>query len=321
MNDFPIKRATRQGTRPLICAYSPSGYGKTYTSLLLARGFVGPTGKIILIDSEAGRGAQYGEVLPGGYDTIDISEPFSPARYIKAMQAVEQAGAGIGIIDSGSHEWEGLGGVLDMASENEAKTSGLNVWRVPKMEHSKFVLKLMQSPIPWIICLRSKFKTRQVKEGGKKSEIVKDDFTTPIQAEDFIFEMTVHMELQPDHSVRITKPDPGTIDPLKLRDCFPKSGAVTIEHGALLAQWCNAPKGPGTANAKPLSQTDAELKALKKKLWEMTKSKHGGQMKALEQWLIDEAIISDTETLEDFGTIERMTALIAKVEGKLQGTA
>ncbi len=319
MSDFTIKKATRQGIKPLIDLYSESGCGKTYSSLLLARGFVGPTGKIVLVDSESGRGSLYADVLPGGYEVLQLDPPFSPDRYIKAMEVVERSGASIGIIDSGSHEWEGVGGVLDMASDNEerSKRAGLHNWKQPKFEHAKFVAALQRSTIPWIVCLRAKYKTRQTKINGK-TEIVKDDCTSPIQAEDFIFEATCHAEILPDHSVRLTKcSHPG------LRDCFPKTGPITTQHGELLARWCSTPQGPGTAVSSTAGQSDrlpaadADLKRLKKKLWDTTKPKHGGIMAALEQWLIDESIIGDTETLESYGTVERMTALIEKVEGKL----
>jgi hypothetical protein len=145
-----IKPATRQGVKPLISLYSESGCGKTYSALLLARGFVGPSGRIVLVDSESGRGSLYADVLAGGYDVLQLDAPFEPKRYVEAMNAVEQSGAQIGIIDSGSHEWEGTSGVLDMAMENEAKSgrAGLHNWKAPKLEHSKFVLRLMQSSIP-----------------------------------------------------------------------------------------------------------------------------------------------------------------------------
>jgi hypothetical protein len=95
MTDLQIRPATRQGVKPLIGLYSESGCGKTYSSLLLARGLVGPTGKIVMIDTESGRGELYADVLPGGYEVLPLSAPFSPARY-QVMKAVEASGAQLG---------------------------------------------------------------------------------------------------------------------------------------------------------------------------------------------------------------------------------
>ena len=90
---FEIKQATRQGVKPLIGIFSESGCGKTMSSLLLARGFVGAKGKIVMLDTESGRGSLYADVIPGGYEVIEMREPFSPMRYIEAIQPVEKSGA------------------------------------------------------------------------------------------------------------------------------------------------------------------------------------------------------------------------------------
>src|SRR5690242_16211194 len=99
MSGFEIKPATRAAVKPLVGLFSESGCGKTYSSLLLARGLVGPTGKIVLIDSESRRGSLYADVLPGGYEVLDLEPPFSPARYSQALDAAEKSGAGIVVID------------------------------------------------------------------------------------------------------------------------------------------------------------------------------------------------------------------------------
>jgi len=196
-----LKKATRVGIRPLIGMYGESGSGKTMSALLLARGFVGKDGVIGMVDSESGRGSLYADVIPGGYEVLDLTAPFSPAHYMEAINYVAKHAA-IGVLDSGSHEWEGVGGVNDMAADEEHRgMKGLGVWRKPKMEHAKFMLTLLQSPIPWIVCLRAKYKSHQKKrfdesKGKEVTEIVRDEFLSPQQAEDFLYEMTAHLNNQ-----------------------------------------------------------------------------------------------------------------------------
>jgi len=317
-----IKKASRTGVKPLIGFYSESGCGKTMSGLLLARGLVGPSGKIVMIDTESGRGSLYADVIEGGYDVLELREPFSPERYIEAIKAVEDSGAQVGVLDSGSHEWEGLGGVIDMATQREAKSGkpGLHNWREPKIEHQKFMLKLLQSPLPWIICLRAKFKTRQGKNAQGRTEIVKDEHTSPIQAEDFIFEMTCHGEVMPDHTFRLTK-----CSHPALRQAMPNNELTTIEHGKRLSQWCASPGGPGPqANGNGKSE-------LLSKLRDMTVSIHGWQkgMKPAEwqalkpklgQWLWDEGILSDTESLDNLDS-GRLFEVCDNAEKKLSVTA
>lgn len=263
MSTFNIQQASRQGLKPLIVLYSESGCGKTYSALLLARGLAGPRGKIVMGDSESGRGSLYADIPAiGGYLTFDLASPFTPERYVAAIDAIESAGADVGIIDSGSHEWEGPGGVLDMAAEVEAKSGrpGLHIWRTPKFEHAKFVQRLLRTKIPFIVCLRAKYKSRQGKDDKGKTVIVKDETTSPIQADDFIFEATCHAEVLPNHTIILTKcshPD--------LRICFPedKKGMITIAHGEAIARWCASPGGTTATSsepAKPAQTTPAEKK-------------------------------------------------------------
>lgn len=309
MSNFEIKPASRVGIIPWIDLYSESGCGKTMSALLLARGIAGPDGKIVMGDSESGRGSLYADVIPGGYSVINFGEPFTPARYIEVARAIFESGAKVGIIDSLSHEWEGLGGVLDMAGDNEQQSGkpGLHNWKTPKMEHSKMVQFLLRSPIPLICCIRAKYKTRQVKDDKGKTVIVKDGVTSPIQAEDFIFEATAHAEILPDHSINLTKcshPD--------LRKCFPEKGPITIEHGKLIAQWCSNPGGPGT------KLVEDPRKALLAELWKVSKPIRGDgrDWNGFEIWAVGNDVISDNETVLAM-TVDRIREVIEATKGKL----
>jgi len=309
MSDFTIHKATRTGVKPLIGIYGESGTGKTYSALLLARGLAGPKGKIVFIDTESGRGSLYADVLEGGYEVIDLCEPFSPARYAAAITAAEQSGAAIIIVDSMSHEWEGPGGVLDLAGEIEQRTGkpGLHCWKTPKLEHAKLVSKLIRSSVPIVACIRAKFKSRQAKDQNGKTHIVKDDHTSPIQSEEFIYEATLHGEVMPDHSFHITKSNHPA-----LLACFAQDKPITIKTGEAVAGWCN-----GGATAAPVADTAADVKALKKRLWQTTSTHHGAGdegKKQLQNWLIDKGLLDpNAETLESL-TSARLTAIIANLE-------
>jgi len=234
-----FKPATRKNTKSLIALYAPSGAGKTYSSLLMARGMAGDNGKIALIDTENGRGSLYADMIPGGYDTFEMQTPFNSSAYVDAIETAENDNYDVIVIDSMSHEWEGIGGVLDQATAIEKRTGkkGLHCWGPPKQDHSLLIQKLLRSKTNIIICLRAKYKSKQGKDGRGKTVILKDDNISPIQAEDFIFEMTAHAEIRPDHTVNLTKcshPD--------LRTCFPTSGPITIEHGKMIAEWSKSDK-------------------------------------------------------------------------------
>lgn len=297
---FEIKPATRQGIKPLIAAYSESGCGKTFSSLLLARGLAGPKGKIVMADSESGRGSLYADIPEiGGYQTFDLAAPFTPARYVEAVDAIEAAGADVGIIDSGSHEWEGIGGVLDMAGDIEEKSgkTGLHCWKQPKFEHAKFVQRLLRTKIPFVVCLRAKYKSRQKKENGK-TVIIKDEMTSPIQAEDFIFEATCHFEILPNHSIIVTK-----CSHPALRDCFPKDKTtpINIETGQMLAKWCSNAGVTPTAQpsaSKPASPTAGATEATRNRAIELLTKDYGEPL--LKSFLEQKSWVMPNETLTDW---------------------
>jgi len=256
---FEFKLAERSATIPLIGLYGVSGAGKTYSALMLARGLVGPKGRILMIDTESGRGQLYADRIPGGYMVGELSEPFTPERYRKAIIDGGKA-ADVLIIDSMSHEWEGVGGVRDMAARIEEKSGkpGLHCWIKPKSAHAHLMLTVLQCPCPLIVCLRAKHRSRQIKNAQGRTEILRDDFATPIQAEDFIFEMTVHAEIVADHTLRVTKcshPD--------LEKVFVSGQMVSIETGEKLAEWCKGVTKPVTPSKKseapsPVASDSAE---------------------------------------------------------------
>lgn len=305
-----IKKATRTGIKPFIALYSESGCGKTYSSLILARGLAGPKGKIVMADSENGRGSLYADVSEiGGYDTVEIGEPFSPQNFIATIDEVEASGADVGILDSGSHEWNGVGGILDMAAESESRSGkGLHNWKGPKFEHAKFVQRLMRSKIPWIVCLRAKYLTRQTKDEKGKTVIIKDDHTSPVQADDFIFECTCHGEILTDHSLRLTKwshPD--------LKKCFPDGGPITLRHGELIAKWC-----VGAVSSQTPAQSPEE-KAFKSKLWKITEHIHKGDPAALESYLVSGNFLEPGISLSSI-TGAKLKTICAQVEEELGAT-
>lgn len=310
---FEIKPATRKGFKPLIGLYAESGCGKTYSALLLARGLVGPAGNITMIDTESGRGSLYADVIPGGYNTIDFEAPFRPKRFIEAIEAVEKSRADVLLVDSASHEWEGIGGVLEWATENEtAGKKGRQIWKDPKMDHERMVGKLLQTRLPIIVCMRAKhLLVETVDPQTRKKEMVKDPDATPKQAEDFIYSMTFHAEIKQDHSLRITKVSHPT-----LRACFPDQGPITIATGEALAKWCaSSSVAPTNGTPKP----DRERDGLKKELWELTVSIHRGDktagLKAVNQHFWGESIISDTEAIEEL-SVPRLREVIQKLKDK-----
>jgi hypothetical protein len=255
--NFSIRPARRSEAKPLIGLYSESGRGKSFSSLLLARGFVGPDGRIVQIETEAGRGEAYADMIPGGYDVISLRNDFSPVAYGKAIEAAEESKADALIIDSGSHEWSGAGGVLSQALDQQEKgVKGVLAWQKPKMLHQRnFMLRLMQTPIPLVIlCLRAKFPMIEKKDGGKK-EWVRSETLEPDQAADILFELFVHGWIDEQHRLHVTKytrPD--------LKEVIRDNEPISIETGERLSAWARGDSPKPATQMTGGMPTNAELK-------------------------------------------------------------
>ena len=159
MTTFEIKKAERKGSKVFVQLAGLSDSGKTYSAIQLARGLVGEKGKIGFIDTEQRRASHYADVA-GGFDVIDMTAPFSPENYIKATKTFKDAGFDCLIIDSMSHEWDGIGGVLNMAEEQKSSKGyalkGQAKWLKPKLEHKKMMNFLLQSDMHIICCYKCK---------------------------------------------------------------------------------------------------------------------------------------------------------------------
>lgn len=247
-----LRPAKRSSAKLLIGLFSESGRGKTYSALLLARGFVGHDGAVAMIETESGRGEAYADNPDvGSYSVISLSEPFSPESYGEAIRAAAQAGARALIIDSASHEWNAVGGVLDLAAQNQASgKKGPLVWQQPKMAHQRhFVLPLITTPIPLVIvCMRAKYVMEERVISGKK-EWTRSSDLTPQQSEDILYEMFAHGWIDERHCLNVTK-YPSAIPGFK--DVLLDKQPVTVASGQRLAQWA-----AGVAQRVPPSPTPA----------------------------------------------------------------
>lgn len=235
-----ITRAERRGGPTLISLWGGSFMGKTMSALLIARGLVGPEGKIGMIDTENRRGVEHAEVA-GGWDHMDFQPPFSPLRYIDAMKEYETAGNyDCLIIDSTSHCWEGEGGVLDQAEKNANK--GPLTWKAPKMAYKKMINHMLRSPCHVIFCLRSKteYDWNARDENGKKQPKILG--LVPICGENFIYEMTISIQLGLDHKPVFDAPNahPGIASvkaPPALFDTIKPGEFLDVANGEAIAAW------------------------------------------------------------------------------------
>jgi len=250
---FEFRPAARENVGLLIGLSGASGSGKTWTAMLLAKGISGDK-PFAVIDTEGGRAKHYADFFH--FDHGDLAPTFTPKRYTEAIVAADQAGYAAIVVDSASHEYAGEGGVLDMQEEELEKmargddrrreTMKMASWIRPKMEHKKFIQKLLQIRAHLILCFRAEPKIEIAKdEHGKtiireKQSLIGINGWIPVCEKNMPYELTVSLMLMPDR--------PGVPIPIKLqqqhKDLFPLDQAITEASGAQLAAWAHGAATP-----------------------------------------------------------------------------
>jgi hypothetical protein len=239
---------------PAIAIAAPSGGGKTESAMRLARGFVGSKEKFVIVDTEEKR-ALYKKQRYQPWDWIDFQPPFTPERYVEVLEAVKHYKAVV--IDSGSHEYAGPGGLGDIQQDTlermlrnvpeakkDARREALTApsWKDAKTRHKSLMQYLIRYPTLLVICLRAEPKLKFVKVKKKadngteyeKTEIV-DVGYQPICEKSFMFEMLVGCMMVPDEAGI-----PQHIKQLEmdLEPIFLAGKQIDESTGERLAAWC-----------------------------------------------------------------------------------
>jgi hypothetical protein len=195
---FQIKKAERTKVKLKLAIEGPSGSGKTYSSLLIARGLI-PEGKVLVVDTENNSASLFSNLYD--FYTIDFEPPYTPERYQEVVRMAVAEKFDVLIIDSGSHEWNGKGGCLEI-HDNMPGNSWTN-WSKVTPRHDAFVAEMLQAPIHIIMTLRSKEKYVQEEVNGKQK--VKKIGAEAVQRDGLSYEFSVVLTMDTSHQATSTK--------------------------------------------------------------------------------------------------------------------
>lgn len=145
-----LRQSERRQAKIKMALQGSAGSGKTYSSLLLAKGLTnGDFSKVAIVDTENGSADLYAHL--GSYSVLSLKSPFTPQQYVEAIEVCEKAGIEVIILDSISHCWDYL---LDYHS-SLAGNSFTN-WAKIKPLEKQFIDKILQSPCHIIATMRTK---------------------------------------------------------------------------------------------------------------------------------------------------------------------
>lgn len=198
-----FKKAERSQIFARIALCGSTGTGKTYTALTIAEGLK-EDGKIAIIDTERSSSNRYADLFD--FD-ICCLETYSPENYTKAIEAAKAGKYNVLIIDSLSHAWDGVEGLLERVEAIAKRSKGGNTfaaWGDATPLHRRLVDAILSYPGHTIVTMR--VKTEYIIEQNEKGKMTpKKVGLTPIQRQGIEYEFDIVGDLDQEHSLVITK--------------------------------------------------------------------------------------------------------------------
>lgn len=252
-----------------IALTGPEGSGKTIAALKLARGIVGPTGRIAVLDTENRSSRKLRAYEQFSVDTIEGN--YSPAVYVDKIHDAEKSGFDALIVDSLTHAWNGPGGTLSIVDEFTGgdNRKNMNGWRKATPEHNRLVESLVHSKLNLLCTLRVKTEMEEIELPNGKKQWRKVGLM-PIQRDGMMYEFDMVMDIDVNHVLTIAKTRAPMFDKqvlfakqdkdLPTMDRFHRNLSELTALGEQIGEWLRT--GIGKSRSDMVIDTIRELAAL-----------------------------------------------------------
>ena len=234
-------KATKRQSKARIVITGPTGSGKTYSALSVAAAL---GKKIAVIDTEQGSASLYSDQFD--FDVLELANDYHPQRYVEAIKAAASAGYDVCVIDSITHEWNGKGGVLEIAGGKFTN------WKDARPAHESFVQCIvgMRTKMHIIATARSAMEYIQEKDANGRQVVNKVGMEAKTD-KDMTYEFDVQGEMDHQHNMYIGKTRCSALD----QQTFYKPGK---DLAAILLTWLEVqPYDPQPARMAIAALADA----------------------------------------------------------------
>jgi hypothetical protein len=194
-------KATRSAVKARIALAGPSGSGKTYTALVLACSLAD---KVAVVDTERGSASMYVGLNGWEFDTLN-PQSFNPATLIDALGVAAGAGYGCVVVDSLSHYWMGVDGMLEQVDKRTKNNNSFGSgWKDMRPIERRMIDALVSYPGHVVVTLRTKTEYAIEKDQNGKSKPVKIGMK-PEQREGLEYEFSVVGDMDHSNTLTISK--------------------------------------------------------------------------------------------------------------------
>jgi hypothetical protein len=243
---FTFRKAVRRQAKLRLAISGPSGSGKTLGALIIAKALGGRTA---VIDSEHGSADLYaGKPEVPEFESLSLTAPYTPERYIAAIEAAEQAGFDNIITDSITHEWKGSGGILEIVdglTQTKYRGNSYAAWGEADPRHRKFIDKMLASRCHIIATMRSKTAYVEGERNGRKTYMKAG--MQPEQRDGMEYEFTLVLDVAHEGHIALASKDRTGL--------FRDPRIIDATTGKLLLDWLNSAEAQ--AEPEPPQQSAA----------------------------------------------------------------
>lgn len=192
-----LRKSERKKAKIRLALQGPSGSGKTYSSLLLAKGLAnGDLSKVVIIDTENGSADLYAHL--GNYNVLTLPLPYSPEKYVEAIDLCEKSGMDVIILDSITHCWEFL-----LNYHSSLTGNSFTNWAKVNPRQKLFVDRMLHSSCHIIATVRTKQAYFLNQKDGKY--VPEKVGLKAIQRDGMDYEMTLVFNIDIKHNVVASK--------------------------------------------------------------------------------------------------------------------
>lgn len=195
-----FKPATREAAFARIALTGPSGAGKTYTALALATALSDNVG---FIDTERGSASKYVGLNGWQFQTVQ-PDKYAPLSLVETLGVAAGAEFGCVVIDSFSHYWMGVDGMLEQVDNRAHGSNTFSGWKEVRPEERRMIDALVAYPGHVIVTMRSKTEY-VIEENDRGKKVPRKVGMKPEQREGIEYEFDLVGDMDLDNTLTVVK--------------------------------------------------------------------------------------------------------------------
>ena len=193
-----FRKATKARAKLRAAVFGPSGGGKTFSCLRIARGLAGD-GTVAVIDTERGSASKYSDRFD--FDVLELTDQ-TVAGYVDAIKQAH--GYDVLVVDSLSHGWQSLLEEVEKLAKAKYRGNTWSAWSEGTPLQRKLVNAILDFPGHVLATIRSKTEWTTVEDGRGKN-VPQRIGMAPEQGKGIEYEFDILLEISTEHIANVIK--------------------------------------------------------------------------------------------------------------------